>query len=251
MIVIDIGNTNTVIGIYKFNRLINIKRFKTINLKIFKLKIENYFQNYNKKNYRNNLCVLASVVPKFNSFLKLIAKKYNLIFFNLNSNNLPFKLRIKYDRKKIGADRIANIIAINKDKIKNCIIIDFGTATTFDVIKNNVYEGGLIFPGINISHNALIDNAALLKKIKIVKVNKIVANNTNQSIQSGFYWGYLYLINGIVKKIIKEKKFKPNIILTGGLANIFKSKINFNPIINENLTLEGLAIIGKKIYNAK
>ncbi len=247
MIVIDIGNTNTVLGIYKDNKIINKKRIETKNLVSLKLNIEKYFNKNSKKITESKICILASVVPKFNLFIKKIILKKNYKFFNLDASNIPFKIKIKYDLDKIGADRIANTIAAINNKYKNCIIVDFGTATTFDVIKNNCYEGGIIFPGIKISLDSLVKNAALLKNTKIFKIKTIVSNSTIESIQSGFYWGYISLINGIIKKIIKEKKFKPRIILTGGFSKIFKDQVILNPIINENLTLEGLAIIGKKI----
>ena len=247
MIVIDVGNTNTVLGIYKNNKIINKQRVETKNLKILKLNIKKYFTKNNKKINKSKICIVASVVPKLNMLIREIVLKNNYKYFNLNALNIPFRIKIKYDLNKIGADRIANTVAVINSKYKNCIIIDFGTATTFDVIKNNTYEGGIIFPGIKISLDSLVKNAALLKKTKIFKISKIVTNNTKQSIQSGFYWGYLSLINGIIQKIIKEKKIKPKIIMTGGLAKIFKDQIILKPILNENLTLEGLGIIGKAI----
>ena len=247
MIVIDVGNTNTVLGIYKNNKIINKQRVETKNLKILKLNIKKYFTKNNKKINKSKICIVASVVPKLNMLIKKIVLKNNYKYFNLNALNIPFRIKIKYDLNKIGADRIANTVAVINSKYKNCIIIDFGTATTFDVIKNSTYEGGIIFPGIKISLDSLVKNAALLKKTKILKISKIVTNNTKQSIQSGFYWGYLSLINGIIQKIIKEKKIKPKIIMTGGLAKIFKDQIILKPILNENLTLEGLGIIGKAI----
>ena len=247
MIVIDVGNTNTVLGIYKNNKIINKQRVETRNLEILKLNIRKYFTKNNKKINKSKICIVASVVPKLNTLIKKIVLKNNYKYFNLTALNIPFRIKIKYDLNKIGADRIANTVAVINYKYKNCIIIDFGTATTFDVIKNNTYEGGVIFPGIKISLDSLVKNAALLKKTKIFKISKIVTNNTKQSIQSGFYWGYLSLINGIIQKIIKEKKIKPKIIMTGGLAKIFKDQIILKPILNENLTLEGLGIIGKAI----
>ena len=247
MIVIDVGNTNTVLGIYKNNKIINKQRVETKNLKILKLNIKKYFTKNNKKINKSKICIVASVVPKLNMLIREIVLKNNYKYFNLNALNIPFRIKIKHDLNKIGADRLANTVAVINSKYNNCIIIDFGTATTFDVIKNNTYEGGIIFPGIKISLDSLVKNAALLKKTKIFKISKIVTNNTKQSIQSGFYWGYLSLINGIIQKIIKEKKIKPKIIMTGGLAKIFKDQIILKPILNENLTLEGLGIIGKTI----
>ena len=219
MIVIDVGNTNTVLGIYKNNKIINKQRVETKNLKILKLNIKKYFTKNNKKINKSKICIVASVVPKLNMLIREIVLKNNYKYFNLNASNIPFRIKIKYDLNKIGADRIANTVSVINYKYKNCIIIDFGTATTFDVIK----------------------------KTKIFKISKIVTNNTKQSIQSGFYWGYLSLINGIIQKIIKEKKIKPKIIMTGGYSKIFKNQIILKPIVNENLTLEGLGIIGKTI----
>ena len=250
MLVIDIGNTNTVLAIYKNKILIQKKRISSKPIQ-FKKNIEKYLKKYNKKLSKLNAqkkCIISSVVPSLNILVKNVALKNSFNFFFLNFNNIPFNLNIKYELNKIGADRIANYIAVIKSNYNNSIIVDFGTATTFDVIKNNTYEGGLIFPGVNIALNSLINNAALLKKTKIIKIKKIVSTNSHNSIQSGFYWGYLSVVNGIINKIIKEKKFKPKIILTGGLSYIFKSQIILNPIIDENLTLEGLRIIGEKIY---
>jgi len=248
MIVIDVGNTNTVIGIYKKNKIVNKKRFKSLNLETLKFNVEKYIKNNIKHITESKICIISSVVPKLNKLIKKIVLKNNFKYFNLKASNIPLRIKIKYDLNKIGADRIANTVAVINYKYKNCIIVDFGTATTFDVIKNNCYEGGIIFPGIKISLDSLVKNAALLQKTKIFKIQKIVSNNTKQSIQSGFYWGYLSLINGIIKKIIKEKRIKPKVIMTGGLAHIFKNKIILNPTVNENLTLEGLGIIGKIIY---
>jgi len=249
MIVIDIGNTNTVLGIYLNNKLLKKKRLETNNLDIFKQNVKKYFQNNEKllKKFSKKICILSSVAPKYDNIIKILSNNFNLHFFNLKAKNIPFNLRIKYELKKIGPDRIANFIAISKYNFKNCIVVDFGTATTFDIIKNKIYEGGVIFPGIKVSHNSLIDKAALLKKTEIVKIKKITGKNTKESIQSGFYWGYLSTTNGIISKICEEMNFKPKIILTGGLAPLFRSKIILNPRIIENLTLEGLKSIGQKI----
>ena len=156
-------------------------------------------------------------------------------------------IRINYKLNQIGSDRIANFVSVYDKKIANCIIVDFGTATTFDVIKNNQYFGGLIFPGINLSMNSLINSTELLKRSNISKVKKIIARDTVSSIKSGFYFGYLHAINGILKQIINENKFKPKIYITGGLGKIFKEKIDYNPIYKEHLTLEGIRIIGNSI----
>ena len=251
MIVIDIGNTNLVLGVYFKNKLHKIFRISTEkNIKKFPNKYIAFFNSIDKKIIKSDykVCIVSSVVPSLNKHIKNYFKKIKFEFYLLNPKNIPFDLVINYKLNQIGSDRIANFISINQKAIKNSIVIDFGTATTFDVIKNNQYYGGLIFPGIGLSLNSLIKNADLLDQVNISKRKKIIAQNTPSSIQSGFYFGYLYAINGILKKIINESEFKPKIYITGGLGRVFKDKINYNPIYNENLTLEGLREIGKKIY---
>ncbi len=253
MILIDIGNTNIVFAVSANNLIKKIIRINT-NQNKNKLisSINNIIINYlaTKKLDNQKVAIISSVAPSLNFLIVNILKKYFIKGYLIKSKDITPFLKIKYNLKEIGADRLANSIAIVKNKISNSIVIDFGTATTFEIIKNNIFLGGIIFPGINLSKNTLIKQASLLKNTKIMKTQKIVANNTKESIQSGFYWGYLSAINGLIKKISKEKKFKPKIILTGGLANIFKNDINPEPIIRPNLTLEGLKVIGS-IYYAK
>ena len=254
MILIDVGNTNIVFAVSANNLLVKIKRIKTYEDKnkltnLINKIIEDFASTNRLDNY--NVAIISSVVPNLNLIIKNILKKKSIRGFIIRSKDiLPF-LKIRYDLKEIGADRLANSIAIIKNKISNSIVIDFGTATTFEVIKNNIFLGGIIFPGINLSKNTLIKKASLLKNTQIIKTNTVVANDTKKSIQSGFYWGYLLAINGLIKKISEENKFKPKIILTGGLANIFKNDIKPKPIIKPNLTLEGLQIIGSSHYAKK
>ena len=253
MILIDIGNTNIVFAVSANNLIKKIIRINTKQNKIkLKTLINSIIVNYSsiKKLDNDKIAIISSVVPSLNYLIINILKK-NLIkgLIITSKDILPF-LKINYNLKEIGADRLANSTAIIINKISNSIVIDFGTATTFEVIKNNIFLGGIIFPGINLSKNTLINEASLLKNTTVMKTKRVVVNNTKKSIQSGFYWGYLLAINGLIKKISKENKFKPKIILTGGLANKFKDDIKPKPIIRPNLTLEGLKIIGS-IYNAK
>ena len=250
MIVIDLGNTNTVIGIFikkKLNKVFRINTEK--NKKKFKIKFDKFLKS--KENIilktDNKLCIVSSVVPSLNSTIKNSFLKKKLKLYLVNPKNIPLNICINYKLNQIGSDRIANYVAVHNKKISNCIVIDFGTATTFDVIKNSEYFGGLIFPGITLSMNSLVNNAEMLKNSNISKVKKITARDTAASIQSGFYFGYLHAINGILRQIIKENKFRPKIYITGGLGKIFKDKIEFNPIYSEYLTLEGIRVIGKHI----
>ena len=251
MILIDIGNTNIVFASSSNNVLRNIIRLeKNQNINKLNIKIKKIIKKLINTNKLDNskVAIISSVVPSLNKLIIKILKTYKISNFIVNSKNTLPLLQINYDLNEIGADRIANSIAIINKKIRNSIVIDFGTATTFEVIKDNIFIGGLIFSGINLSKNSLINNTSLLKNTDIVKTKKVVAKNTKDAIQSGFYWGYVFAINGIIEKIINEKKFNPKIIITGGLAKIFKDDISPKPLIKPNLTLEGLQIIGLRYY---
>ena len=251
MIIIDAGNTNIVVGFYSKNKLTKIFRLNTKKkISIAQKEINKFFKSNKKLIYdlKDRLCILSSVVPSLNFIFEKYFQKNKFKFYIINPKKIPFRDKINYNLNQIGSDRIANYAYVYGRKIKNCIIIDFGTATTFDVIKNNQYSGGLIFPGINLSMETLLKNAELIKTSKISKSNKIVNNNTSASIQSGFYFGYLHSVNGILKQIIKENNLKPKIYITGGLGKIFKDKIIYKPIYMEHLTLEGIKEIGNKHF---
>ena len=189
-------------------------------------------------------CIISSVASVSTSEIINFFKSLNLKVLKINLNNIPKHIKFNYALNQLGADRIANTFAAINKFNKNILVIDFGTATTFDIIMNNSYKGGLITPGINISHDALVTHASKLIKISIIKTKKLIGINTKDSMQSGFYWGYVSLINGIVNKIIKEKNIRPKIILTGGLAKIFQEEIKYKTFYEPDLTLEGLYLIG-------
>ena len=249
MIVVDIGNTNIVIGIYSKQKLTFSIRIKTNDRKLLKILTKNFVVkklNNLKLDYKK--CVISAVTNISTDVIINFFKNHNFQILNINTTNVPKKIKFKYVLNQLGADRIANTFAAIHKYKKNILVIDFGTATTFDIIINGVYEGGLIAPGINISLDTLVERASKLQKIDIIKTKKIIGKNTKNSMQSGFYWGYVSLINGIISKIIKEKKIRPNIILTGGLAKIFKDEIKYTTFYEPNLTLEGLYLIGISSY---
>ena len=251
MILIDVGNTNIVFAVSNNNKIKKISRIETNKETImFDKNFNKIIKNFIDENFLKNskFAVISSVVPQINTHLIKKLKTYKIKTYVLKPADVLSYLKIDYNLNEIGADRIANSVAVINSKIQNSIVIDFGTATTFEVLKNGSFLGGLIFPGIELSKNTLIKKTSLLKNAKIIKTHKVVATTSKDSIQSGFYWGYISVINGIIKKIINEKKFKPKIILTGGLAKIFKNDIKPKPIVNSNLTLEGLQVIGSLYY---
>ena len=243
----DIGNTETKICLFdKKNKLTKkiVIKSNLINKKFISKKL--LFLKSKRKLIKNT--IFSSVVPNIYKIIKsFLTYKIKIKCNELKDFKLNKIINIKVDKNQIGSDRLANAISLS-NKINNFIIVDFGTATTFDVIKNNQYLGGLIFPGINLSMETLLKNAELIKTSKISKSNKIVNNHTSASIQSGFYFGYLHAVNGILKQIIKENNFKPKVYITGGLGKIFRDKIIYKPIYMEHLTLEGIKEIGNKHF---
>ncbi len=253
MIVVDVGNTDSVIGIYQSSKLICTYRFKSKSKKLIsEIKSKINKDTIKKFQIEQKVCVISSVVPEIDKRIIYFFKKLQFKVLNINYSNIPFNIKLNIDTpKQLGADRIANIIAAKFKYGKNCLILDFGTATTFDVMKNNSYEGGIIAPGILISHDSLIKNASKLKKIKFYKTKKIIGKNTLEAMQSGFFWGYVFFINGIIKKTIAEKKYKPKLILTGGLSLLFRDQIKKKSFYEPYLTLDGLYLIGLKKYGKK
>ena len=126
--------------------------------------------------------------------------------------------------------------------------MDFGTATTFDVVIGNVYRGGVIAPGVNISLKTLVDKATLIPKLNLKKIRKVIGKNTVNAVRSGFFWGYVGLINNIIELINKETKKSFKIIITGGFSSLFVNSLLFKVIIDKDITLKGL-IKSAKLFN--
>ena len=235
----DIGNTDIKICLYNSKlKLIKKKRLSTVLIN------EKYLSKNTSflKKYKNKIdkILFSSVVPPvfklIQNNLKKILKKKTLELKDCRLNKL---LKIKVNKKQIGSDRLANAISVINKK-NNFIIVDFGTATNFDVVIKDKYIGGIIAPGVQLSLNNLIKSASLIPKIKLEKINKVVGKNTSSAIRSGFYYGYSGLIDNIIKLIIKQTNKSFKIILTGGLAHLFRSSIKSKTIIKKDLTINGI-----------
>ncbi|WP_075520402.1 type III pantothenate kinase [Candidatus Pelagibacter communis] len=241
IIVGDIGNTEIKICFF-YNGLKKKYLFKTdsLNKKI----IRNKFNFLRKKIYLKN-AIISSVVPKtFSQIKKIFFNLYKVNCIELKKLNLTRLINIKVNKKEIGSDRLANAISVMSKK-KNFIVVDFGTATTFDVIKKNNYLGGVIAPGVNLSLDNLIKKASLIPNVKLNKSKSIIGKNTEQAVLSGFFWGYNGLINGIISKIKKKTNQKYKIVFTGGLAHLFNKDIKDKVTIDKNLTINGLIKVSK------
>ena len=235
----DIGNTEIKICIFSSKK----KLIKKVILKtnLISLNYLNIKLNFLKtKNYKIKKILFSSVVPNaFKIIKKYLFKQLTIKCIELKKLNLSKLIKIKVDKKQVGSDRIANAIAVINHK-SNFIIIDFGTATTFDVVINNQYLGGIIAPGVSLSLKTLTKKASLIPDIKLAKTSNVIGTNTISAVRSGFFWGYSGLIDNIVKLIKKQTNRSFKIVLTGGLSHLFKTSINGNITIKKDLTISGL-----------
>ena len=240
----DIGNTETKICLFDLNSKIVNRSYIKSNLVTKKYLSKKL--NYLKK-YKLNKILFSSVVPvKFKIIKNFIEKKTGKKCYEIKQINLKKFLNIKVDKKQVGSDRLANAIAVINNK-SNFIILDFGTATTFDVVVKNNYLGGVISPGVTLSLNSLVSKASLLPSVNLSKISNVIGKNTKSAIRSGFYWGYLGLINNIIDLIFKHTNKKYNVILTGGLSHLFRNSINVKSNVDKNLTINGLLKVIKKL----
>ena len=242
----DIGNTE--IKICLFN-----KNYKVVKKLIFKTNLisNNYLAlnlNFLKKySSKINIILFSSVVPPVYFVIKkFLKKKLKQKCIELKQINLNKLVKIMVNKKQVGSDRISNAIGII-DKKSNYIILDFGTATTFDVVIKDKYLGGVIAPGVNLSLKTLISKASLIPPVSLSKISKIIGTNTSSAVKSGFYWGYAGLIDNVIKLIIKQTNKPFKIILTGGLANLFKNTIKGKIEVKKDLTLNGLLKVAKNL----
>ena len=204
--------------------------------------------NYLKKNlffiFRKKTIVkkviLSSVVPKVFKLLKFfLIKNFKVKVFEIKELDINKLIKISVNRKQIGSDRLCNAIGVNDNK-NNYIIIDFGTATTFDVVIKNKYLGGIIAPGVLLSLNTLTSKASLIPPLKLKKVKNILGKSTVSAVRSGFYWGYIGLVENIIEKISKHTKKKYKLILTGGYSHLFFKSIKHKTTIDKDITIKGL-----------
>jgi type III pantothenate kinase len=253
--VLDVGNTNIVLGIYKNKELMVEWRLSTDNRKTsdeYMIEVAQLFA-YNKIEVNDiSGVILSSVVPNIMYSLEHMVRK----FFNKKplvvGPGIKTGINIKYDNpKEVGADRIVNAVAAHEMYKKPLVIIDFGTATTFcSVAANGDYIGGTISPGIKISSDALFQRAAKLPRVELIKPETVICKNTVASMQAGIVYGYIGQVDFIVSKIKEEMialgEESPMVIATGGLANLIAEDSKTIDKVEPFLTLEGLRIIYEK-----
>ena len=191
--------------------------------------------------------LFCSVVPKFfNLIKKYFSKRTKVKCHEIKDLNLKSLIKIRVNFRQVGSDRLANAISLQNNK-ENFIILDFGTATTFDIVIKKDYRGGIIAPGIKISLDTLSDKASLIPRINLKKINNIIGNNTKSAVQSGFFWGYIGLIDNIINLIKKETRNSFKLVITGGYSDLFRKSLKLKVIHNRDITIKGLIKIARLI----
>jgi len=248
LLAIDVGNSNMVIGVYTDTKLRQHWRLETKKERTadeFGIFFKELFQFASLKLEDVKSIVISSVVPPMDFSLERMCDRYFKLkpFFITPKVKMPIKIGLP-NPQEIGADRIVNAAAgVMKYKTPQ-IIIDFGTATTFDYInKKRVYCGGCIAPGIAISNEALFQRASKLPRVEIKKTPRIIGRNTIESIQAGIFYGYVGMVDEVVRRMQKEAKCKGPVIATGGFLSLITKASRTITHTDPFLTLEGLRLL--------
>lgn len=253
LFVIDVGNTNTVLGVFDEGTLQHEWRIKTDRYKTedeFAVLIQSLFELKQLTFSSIQSIMISSVVPPIMHALEKLCHEYFQIEpLIIGHKMIRSCLHIEYPKpEELGADRMVNAVGAIEKYGAPLIIIDFGTATTYCYIdENKAYEGGLISPGINISLDALYRKAAKLPKIEVEQPDTVVGHTTVKAMQSGVYYGYVGQVDGIVKRILKEKSVDAKVIATGGLAKLIANASETITEVEPHLTLFGLEAIYRKV----
>jgi type III pantothenate kinase len=255
ILVIDVGNTNIVLGAYDEGGYVADWRLSTDYKRTadeFGILVTQLFIMKNIEPKSVEGVIISSVVPNIMYSIEHMVRKY----FNLDpivvGPGVKTGINIKYDNpKEVGADRIVNAVAAHELYKQSVLIIDFGTATTFCALaKNGNYLGGTICPGIKISLEALFERASKLPRVELVKPSSVICKNTVNSMQAGIIYGYIGQVDYIVNKAKKEMRDQgeetPLVVATGGLAKLIADEARCIDVVNPYLTLEGLRIIYEK-----
>jgi len=249
LLAIDIGNTNIHIGTYKHDRWCCSWRARTLSEKMadeYAVLLRSFFTDAGLGFQDVSHIIAASVVPDLTSTFRELCRRYLELdpLFVTSETNIGVAIKVDNPRE-VGADRIVNAAAVHALYGGPAIIVDFGTATTLDVVDaEGSYIGGTISPGIGLAHDALVHRAALLRSVELKPPQSVIGKNTEHAMQSGLFTGYSLMIEGLINGIRQEMDARSlKVIATGGLASVFDEYTRLIDIVSPNLTLEGLRII--------
>jgi type III pantothenate kinase len=248
LLVIDVGNTNTSLGVFKDRELLAQWRLSTNRDQTadeYGILIRNLFQLEGIESGAIFGVMIASVVPPLDGLLAGMVEKYFRLKAVFLVPGTRTGMAIRYDNPlEVGADRIADSVAAFEKYGGPCIVVDFGTAITFDAIsEKGEYLGGVIAPGIGISAEALFARAARLPRVEIREPDRVIGANTVSSMQSGLFYGSVGLVDGVLDRMCAVMGPKTRVIATGGQAGLLASALKHKPPVDPFLTLEGLRII--------
>ena len=248
LLTLDVGNTNTVLGVFDESKLLahwRVTTHKTQTVDEYGVLFLNLFAMRGIAAKQVTSIVISSVVPPMDSTLRSVAEQYFGCLPLLVEPGVRTGMPLLVDNPaEVGADRVVNGVAAFARFGGACIVVDFGTATTFDVISaRGEFVGGAIAPGLGISADALFARAARLGRVDLRKPAKAIGTNTVTNLQSGMFFGYLGLVDGILERMLAELAAKPTIVATGGLAKLIAPESRFITEVDEMLTLEGLRLI--------
>ncbi len=248
LLVLDVGNTNTVVGVFEGKTLRAQWRLTTSHEQTadeYGILIRNLFSLDGLGSSQVAAVMIASVVPPLNSVLEEMSKKYFKLTPLFLGPGIRMGMAIHYENpQEVGADRIANSVAAFEKYGGPCVVVDFGTAITFDVIsEKGEYVGGVIAPGIGISSEALFERAARLPRVEVREPERVIGTNTVASMQSGLFYGWVGMMDGILDRLAGELGKKMKVVATGGQAPLVASSSKYKPSVDSSLTLEGLRII--------
>lgn len=247
LLAIDVGNTNTVLGVYKGAELIRHWRVQTEperTVDEYGVLLQSLYGSAALQP-RIDGVIICCVVPPLQKTVEEVSRNYLKVDPISVGPGIKTGMPILYDNpKEVGADRIANAVAAYDRTHDTTIVVDFGTATTFDYISaRGEYVGGVITPGPGISLEALYTRAAKLYRVELTKPPKVVGRNTIHAIQSGVIYGYVAMVDGLVRRIQEENQVKARVFATGGFASLLGPESETIEVIDEFLTLDGLRIL--------
>lgn len=248
LLVIDVGNTNMVLGVYKDTELLDHWRISTDRQRTtdeYGVLIRELFYLNDFRADDINAIIISSVVPPVVPTLERMCQRYFGLSPLLIGPGVKTGMDIRYDNpREVGADRIVNAVAAYEKYGSPVIIVDFGTATTFCAVDaKGVYLGGSICPGIGISTEALVQRTAKLPRIELKRTDSVICRNTIESMQAGVFYGFVGQVEGIVSRMRRELDMSARVVATGGLAVVIAPATKAIDVVEPMLTLEGLRII--------